>query len=315
MKTSPLSPLLDQLIAHLPESLPEVYEPSESSPMEERIQEEVTDMVAHLLNSEEQGRMKETLRVMVDAWMDSGKDGEIDRPHKRTIGKLKRTTILLSGEVNDPKLDGAQPEAVEFETIPVEGANVFAPLERVLSYGARRRLELSGDGFAVGRYRPNRPPPYTAGELHRCEEDKAGRMFETLLRSEFRSRLHRCVQCRRYLVNKKNPRKETAHGAFCEGGDCRRVWARIRMKDANGERNAHLLTLAAPFWLEWKPEVHGEEWKRWDSKKRDSERSKWIAKRMRPHLPKWKDSISGRWVTENQKKIEAEGVRGRNGKG
>jgi hypothetical protein len=83
------------------------------------------------------------------------------------------------------------------------------------------------------------------------------------------------------------------HGTFCK--ECKNRGGARRIAASREQRKKEMIGSAADCWLKWKPR-HGKQ-------------AKWIAKLVNRELDKHHrihDPITGKWVTQNKKSIEAE---------
>jgi len=121
----------------------------------------------------------------------------------------------------------------------------------------------------------------------RAALDTASVLFIRLLNWRARARLARCDECGTYFLRKRMPKKgmNIKRGSFCPKDKGK---GSAKRTNAGRERKrGGLVARAAEFWPKWKPA------------RRYGERSVWVARQMNA-------GITGKWVTQNKKAIEAE---------
>lgn len=211
---------------------------------------------ARKIGQDAEARFFTSLRELVDQWLDSSRDGLHARPYDRTI----IWSFPLSKEVYQ--------FATSNSTTVIDSTG---QISQKLSVPLRQKASLGN-------------------QLH----EQAIFAFLQLMNSPRRSRLFRCDGCRRYFVQRRDPRKEILRGIFCK--KCKKTGrpGKVRMDATNDNRTKELVRLAADYWP------------RWDPKKHRFTRSKWVAANMQDSLPEWRTSLSGNWVTRHAEEIEAE---------
>jgi hypothetical protein len=119
--------------------------------------------------------------------------------------------------------------------------------------------------------------------------------FVMLLDSPTREHLSRCDKCRAYFVRARAPRKDMPikRGIFCK--NCKGLGGARRTAASREQRRKQMVGWASEYWLKWNHR-HGK-------------KAKWIAQQINWRLEKHyriHDPITGKWVTQNEKSIEAE---------
>jgi hypothetical protein len=125
--------------------------------------------------------------------------------------------------------------------------------------------------------------------------DLAFHELARLLDSPTRERLSRCDLCSTYFERRRTPKRNTPikRGAFCE--KCKSKSGARRTSASREQRTKEMVEWAADRWLNWKPR-HGK-------------KAEWIAEHVNRELDRRHrihHSITGKWVTQNKKSIEAE---------
>jgi hypothetical protein len=218
---------------------------------------------------------KNTLRGLVDQWIDSGRVNQAvtgDNPSERSI--VWHSNIY--------------PTAI-FETL-VKFWERNSP--RVV-------VELNGSWtLAVG---PKPESAQTQDTLHAARENAIFE-FARLLDSLSPERLFRCDACGVYFVRARAPRKDTPiyHGTFC--AKCKHRGGVKRVEDRRKQRTAEKIGWAADAWAKWTPSH------------RHGKRPEWIVAHMNAKLSA-DENITINWVTRHQKEIEAEVERRNHAKG
>lgn len=159
---------------------------------------------------------RDTLRMLVDQWIDSGKSGGTERPWGRSApveplnALVTRHPMFL--EYRHPI---AKPNDLRFSMFPLI-------------------LQLGED-------------------LIMAAQDVAGYLFIELLRSPESSRLSRCDSCGKYFVRARKPKLYTVinRGSFCQKHLGQGGYARVKASRDN--RKNLLIELAVEYWPQWKP--------------------------------------------------------------
>lgn len=185
------------------------------------------------------------------------------------------------------------------------GSNgVDCPRERAV----RRNVQFVLLGYSKRNavrwnYRDGRLRIYATLRSHGNQEqdafDAAALLFILLLDSPGRARLARCDDCGTYFLRRRTPKKDTPikRGSFCP--EHKGKGSAKRTEKSRESRKNELIKRAADLWLKWKPA------------RRYGKRSVWVADMVNQDLPDGAEAITGKWVTQNQQKIEAE-AEGRN---
>jgi hypothetical protein len=206
-----------------------------------------------------------TLRSLVDQWIQSGRDSGVDEPYKRDICWYS------------PRY----PE----------------PIFRTLTVFWERNpptVIVGRDGrSAVKRKPPSLNPRYLSREAHKT----AIHCFQQLLDSPARYLLSRCDGCGTYFVRRRAPRKDMPikRGTFCK--NCKGLGGARRTVATREQRKKEVIGWAADYWPKWaQTRLHARQ-------------SEWIAQQVNRELAKHRwihDPVTGKWVTQNKKSIEAE---------
>lgn len=249
------------------------------------------------------------MRYLADLWIDSGKSGEgenrIDNPSRRNVMYLppsETPRIVLKVDPHDESL--------------ISGWNAFSiPVGLSISHlfyqlvgNEARWPEIHEDGTQslkelVFGFTTENEHPENRVVLHQFGMKVAMYWFAKLLDSPFSRQLARCDDCETYFAYERAPRREIRSGVHC--GNCKAHGSAKRMESTRNNRTKKMVEFAADVLASWKPSS------------RRSSRSKWIAEQVnhrtesiRVKMGKQKRShypvITGRWVTEHVKQIEAE---------
>jgi hypothetical protein len=215
------------------------------------------------------------LRTLVDRWIDSGRNAE--------------------GIESPPSRDVKAVLAGHSETL-------FDLLQKWLERN-RPLPTLTGPSgrIFIGLHMPrfhgrNRKPEFYAREC-------AFYWFQQLLDSPFCFHVSRCSnpECRRYYFRNRLRKAEIKRGAYC--GNCFGAGSVERTRRSREARKKNLVSLAADAWSAWKPARRGL-----------GRQSDWVARNMNRKL-RSDLRITGKWVSQNRKTIEAEVERRSNAKG
>lgn len=208
-----------------------------------------------------------TLRRLVDQWIDSGKSG-LDRK----IDTLQDRDMYKV------------PPGYERPLIEILGAWVVRNPPLVFVQGDGRR-----EIWNQVQHKRGIPASYA--------QDLAFHEFARLLDSPTRERLSRCDACRTYFERRRAPKRDTPiyHGVYC--WNCKGKGGARRTVSSRDQRKKEIVGWAASCWAKWKPTPrHGKQ-------------SEWIAQQVNRELAQHHpvhDRITGKWVTQNRKTIEAE---------
>ncbi len=212
----------------------------------------------------------ETVRALVDQWIDSGKNAEgIESP--------------LSRNVN---------------TVP---PGYTQPLFDVLYAWLNRGNWPSFSLMRSGKIAINSEPPHLQiadkrglakyREPEEYANDCAFFYFKELLDTPGAHRVGRCnnPDCRRYYIRRRLRKAEIKRGAYC--GQCTGVGSVARTKISRETAKQRLVSLAADYWDAW------------TQTRRNPERADWVAKQVSKRSTV---SITGKWAIRNLKAIEIE---------
>jgi hypothetical protein len=209
-----------------------------------------------------------TLRRLTDQWIDSGKDWQ-------------------DGTVDEPHRRNILWHSTRFPE----------PIFRTLTtFWDRNRPQVIVQINGRSTVKPEPKPSLNTKDLSLGAREHAIYHFQQLLDSPIRERLSRCDACRAYFVRARAPKKDTPifRGTFCSNPNCKGKGSVKRMNATRETRTKQRVELAAKLWSEW------------TQRKRQLERSKWVAREMNNTLFLGGEGITGKWVTQHQKEIEAE---------
>ncbi|HUA97197.1 MAG TPA: hypothetical protein VMA34_02605 [Terracidiphilus sp.] len=195
------------------------------------------------------GGIGATLRGLVDEWIASGYDGEIETPGKRHLSSS------LQRRLND--YWAKHPASV---TVMVKG-------DLSISLALWKSLTDTAD-FAT---------------------EAALRLFTEFLGSELKNAIGKCVRdgCGVYFTRERM-REIYKRGAFCAAhGPVARIEA------LRGDEDKELMRLACDAWLRWTASKHPI-------------RELWVAGEVNGQRRGTQRRITRKWITVNQKKIEAQ---------
>jgi hypothetical protein len=233
-----------------------------------------------------------SLRMMVDAWINSAKTEEGEQPWKRTFWPLFLQDHV---ERNPPLLQIAEegPCLVMFPHVWDKRKRlpllVKEPLESMLT-----QLEDMKS-----------PSRQFVREIMPFAFDAAIAMFLQLLDSSERTRMFRCDGCRAYFFRARAPKKDTPiyHGSYCANCKGKGKDRARRTMESRTQRTQEKIGWAADAWAQWKPQ------------RRFGERSDWIVKKVNARLPTDQNPIKVNWLTRHRAEIEAELERRKHAKG
>ncbi len=224
-------------------------------------------------------KMIETMRLLADLWIDSGKSGlnrEVDTPLDRNVedvlpGNQVSLFRLIDIHLFDhyPRYTGMRRDGTQ----RVKGNYPRFDTLDLMSYGLQGAMETYGQRYAMY-------------------------YFANLLDSPYSRHIARCDSCESYFTYQRAPRRSIMCGVFC--ANCKDKGSVRRNQSSRQRRTRNLVTLAADVWDRWRPNSH------------DGPRSTWIAARLNRKQPA---GITGRWVTTHQQEIEAEVRRRKDAKG
>lgn len=118
--------------------------------------------------------------------------------------------------------------------------------------------------------------------------------FILLMDAPSRERLSKCDQCKKYFVHARTPKKDALiyYGTFCR--DCKGKGGARRTVGTRERRNKRLITLAAHVCRKLKP-----------SQRSDTQSIR-VANQVNKRLRQGEQPVTGKWVTQNRRKIQAE---------
>jgi hypothetical protein len=230
---------------------------------------------------------KESLRVLVNAWIESGRTEGIEQPWERVVPPELRDCLKDYVWRNPPLLQFTA-EGPALSIYPhTWDSHKELPLLLLKSVTA----DLQDTPLTL--------------KIMAFVADAAIAVFLQMLDSPGRTRLFRCDECRTYFLRQRMPKKDTPieRGSYCE--NCKREGKdRIRRtEDSRGKRTGQMIEWAADAWLQWKRD------------RRHGERAEWVAREVNAKLGKTRDPIKTNWVTRHKAEIEAEVERRDHAKG
>lgn len=222
------------------------------------------------------------LRLLVDRWIDSGKDEDRDSPWTR---RPWIEPIEDYAERNPPKLlftKRGLPFLFVGSPPPESGEARDSELARFIE---DRLAQVDGSLVADVRFR----------KALRAAAWSATALFLQVLDSPHSGRLSRCDGCRAYFWRKRAPKRDhpVSRGSWCEL--CKAKGGAYRADKSRESRRGDMVKRAAEAWTTWKP----------DQPNRYGSRREWVAKQVSKRLPGGR-SITGNWVTRHTAEIEAE---------
>ncbi len=220
------------------------------------------------------------LRSLLDRWIDSGRD------YVNNDEPLKRDVYWQSAE-------GLEPLANVLWAWNLRHAPDIAfqrSGERGITMGKPKRKKDSPFELASFLFGDNEPLPETEHEAHEI----AIYWLQELLESSDRYRIARCdnPECRRRYYMRERIRKGLIkNGTYCR--NCMNAGSSARVKASLERRKQKIIECAASVWNAFKPSHQY------------SKKSEWVAVQVnrRLHLDR---PIKSKWITQNQKAIEAE---------
>lgn len=239
--------------------------------------------VDKFVGDDPQSKLTWLLRVFVDQWIDSGRNVDgVDEPRSRNVYWRGLGHVGLTGNLgnvladwNYEHLDGIRILPNGKRTVGMAGSQS----------GRARTLE---EAYAEHKafYDPQPENEHEAREI-------AIYWLQELLESPSSYRIARCdnTECGRYYLRRRAPRGTIKRGTYCER--CATVASSVRVGTSRKQRKQKIIECAAGVWEAFKPS-------RRNPRKPDSD---WVAIRVNQ---KSQTIITGKWVTQNRKAIEAE---------
>jgi hypothetical protein len=232
------------------------------------------------LRKHAQKAFTESLRSLVNQWIDSGKDIDgVETPTKRSVSKTppgyKRSLRDILRDWYDRRAPGTD---VDDRT----GEDVIIIREPSPS----ERIALMDEDWPAGR-------------LMADAYEMAIYWLHKLLNSAGSYRVARCqnAECRSpYYVRERMRREPIKRGTYCQ--NCANVGSITRVQASRERRREALINSAADVWDGYKPS------------RQYPRKSDWVALQVTKRTD-W--DIRGKWVTQNQQVIEAEVERRKHG--
>jgi hypothetical protein len=257
------------------------------------------------------------MRYLADLWIDSGKSGDgenkVDNPSHRNVEYLPPSGTPQIVWKIDPD-----------EKTPIPGWNVFSIPVGLPIYNLFYQLigndarwpEIHKDGtqslkeLVFGFTTEDTHSSYRFLQ-HWFGMKVAMYWFARLLDSPFSRLLARCDDCGTYFAYERAPRTDIKGGTHCT--NCKSRGSAKRMKSTRDKRMGEMVGFAAEFYGQFKPNSR-QPLNKWIAervnRRTESIRVK-AGRKKQSHYP----AITGRWVTEHLKQIEAEVERRKNAKG
>ena len=218
-------------------------------------------------------RFLKAFRALVNQWIDSGIDNEIESP-------LARDVRRVPPGYREPLFD-----------ILYRWLNRNMPLPALMNTGriaicARVPNYQTTDEQGLVK---NRDPEEYA-------EDCAIYHFKELLDTPGAHRLARCAnpKCRRLYLRKRLRKKEIKRGTFCV--ECEGKGSQVRTRATRENRKRMLIALAADYSRQW------------EAGRKRRERSTWVARKVNQRIAVngTCPPITGKWISQNRTVIERE---------
>jgi hypothetical protein len=229
------------------------------------------------------------LRILVDAWLESGKRKGQEYPWERQPWRepledyISRNPPLLMFSKDDLGL-------------------LIAPIEH---RGPKRPSRFTDDfEEAILSMLPDKQSldAETRKVLH-SGADSATALYLQLVDSITRVRLFHCDGCGVYFMRTRNPKRDKPieRGTFC--ANCKGKGGARRTVESRKLRTQKKIGWAADAWEKWKPN------------RRHGNRSLWVVMQVNTKLPPNENAIKTNWVTRHQTEIKAEVERRNSAKG
>jgi hypothetical protein len=216
---------------------------------------------------------RSTLRKLVDLWIYSGKQGEIEQPWDRSF------------QFTSPD----SPATIEH--ILIEFWRKYPPM--VLVTGQKQAISTQSFSL-ISHSNWEHLADKPESELLENARAHAVGFFASAMDSPSRFRIFRCENCHTYFSKKRMPKKGVVikGGSFCE--QCKAHAVKRRVYSERDKRLARMIGWAADAVLQWKP-----------SRPFDSQ-AHWVVSQLRRRQPSSERPIQVNWYTHHEDEIEAE---------
>lgn len=209
-----------------------------------------------------------TFRALVNQWIDSGIEAEIESPLTRDIRNVP----------------------------PGYSVPLFDVLYAWLNRNMPQPALMNSGRIAILAKSPNNWTTDERGFAKRVDPEEYAKEcaifhFKELLDTPGAHRLARCnnPECGRHYLRRRLRKKEIKRGTFCT--ECAGKGSQARTRATRYRRRQALVEAAAGYWREW------------NALTRRGTLSDWVAGKLRKEF---RISITGKWVSRNRKAIETE---------
>jgi hypothetical protein len=230
------------------------------------------------------------LRLLVDAWINSGRIGDGEYPWRR---QPWREPIQDYIERNPPKLNFTKDGPSLFVGPPLIGHKYRKGVSWFATYVEEGLTQLPD----------TRAPDAKLRKVLRSAADPATALYLQLLDSPIPARLFRCDGCATYLMRARAPKRNAPihRGSWC--AKCKGKGGARRTGKSRKNRRDQMIEWAADAWTRWKQDG------------RHGERVEWVVQQVNEQLKSSEDQIKKNWVSLHLKEIEAEVQRRKHAKG
>ena len=218
---------------------------------------------------------RNSLCLLVNAWIDSAKTADSERPWVR----MYWPEFLQDFIRRNPPL---------IELTPAGPCLVLVPHV----WDKRKKLPAFFEE-AVFSHLQDACLRRSVREIFPFAFDAATALYLQLLDSPARMRLSRCDACGVYFMRNRAPKKDTPiyHGSWCE--NCKGKGAAKRVDESRKGRLREMIGWAADAWESWKKD------------RRHGVREEWVVRKVNERMPPGRTRIAKNWVTRHGTEIEA----------